>query len=66
MTRSVSAVGIYVPHFENVHSEHCIYYRGPIIWNSLPSSIHDRSYNSYKLLFKSNLLNEQERLSEEN
>ena len=56
---SVNRHLLQVPHISNVHSEQMITYRGPDLWNAIPVNIAESNYNSFKILYKSQLLIEQ-------
>ena len=45
-----------IPVIRNKHSEQCIIYRGPIIYNAVPSEFRQLSYDSFKIEFKRILL----------
>lgn len=48
-----------VPRISHVHSEQMISYRGPKLWNEIPVNILECNYNSFKFMYKSQLLLEQ-------
>ena len=55
-TRSASQNLIVIPRISNKHSEQCISYRGPKIWNDICLSTRNKSYDCFKKTFKTSLL----------
>ena len=47
---------ILVPRIWNKHSEQCVIYRGPKIWNELPLDVREQTYNCFKMKLKQFLL----------
>ena len=56
-TRSSDRNLLFIPRIYNVHSEQSIDYRGPFIWNQIPSTISCLNYDSFKLKLKFMLIN---------
>ena len=40
ITRDLVQQSLFVPQIRNVHSEQCVDYRGPIIWNTAPCAMY--------------------------
>ena len=59
ITRDLVQQSLFVPQIRNVHTEQCIDYRGPIIWNSVPFTMYEEPYNTFKFMYKSFLLMQQ-------
>jgi len=59
ITRSTEEHHVAVPQVRTEHSQQCMSYRGPTVWNSVSSSIREKSYNLFKIAFKSTLLSNQ-------
>ena len=59
-TRLDSTMPLTVPRISNKHSEQCISYRGPMIWNDLSLDIREQTYNCFKIRLKRLLLARQD------
>ena len=55
-TRSTEQYFMYVPQIHSEHCKQCIKYRGPTVWNDIGLNIRFKSYDMFKITFKSNLL----------
>ena len=55
-TRFHQTAPLLVPKMSNRHSEQCISYRGPKIWNELPLYVREQTYNCFKIKSKRILL----------
>ena len=55
-TRSAVQNLIFIPQIRFKHSEQCISYRGPKIWNDIALNIRDKSYDTFKKNYKILLL----------
>ena len=58
-TRFDETLPLTVPRIANKHSEQCISYRGPVIWNELPVDIREQTYNCFKIRLKRLLFSRQ-------
>ena len=56
LTRSTEQNLVHVPPIRTEHSKQCITYRGPTIWNAINFNIRNKSYDMFKIAFKSSLL----------
>ena len=55
-TRSTEQNLMHVPQIHTEHSKQCIKYRGPTVWNDISLNIRIKSYDTFKVTFKSSLL----------
>ena len=55
-TRSTEQNLMHVPQIHTEHSKQCIKYLGPTVWDDISLNIRIKSYDTFKVTFKSSLL----------